>query len=155
MTMARLFRAGMLLCVLPLAASMTHGAEAFAAAARPQPTPEQVATIKAWYLQIARQLESKKQYPAAALPRREQGTVVILFRLDRQAQLVSSRILRTSDSATLDNAGLALVRQAQPFPPPPPLANLQFDVPIRYRVDRPLLPRCTLVNRLLGPCTSQ
>jgi TonB family protein len=140
-------------CLLLSPCLSGYGA-AFAAPAQPQRTPEQVGAIKAWNLQISRQIESKKRYPAAALLRREQGTVVIRFRLDRQGQLVSTRILRTSGIATLDNAGLALVRQAQPFPPPPPLAALQFDVPIRYWVNRPLLPRCTLLNRLLGPCTS-
>jgi TonB family protein len=141
------------ICLLLLPCLSGCGA-AFAAAAQPQRTPEQVTAIQAWYLQLSRQIESKKQYPAAALQRREQGTVGIRFRLDRQGQLVSSRILRTSGIATLDNAGLALIGQAQPFPPPPPFAGLQFDVAIRYRVDLPLLPRCTLVNRLLGPCIS-
>ncbi len=138
------------ICLLLLPCLGGCGA-AFAAAAQPQRTPEQVTAIQAWYLQLSRQIESKKQYPAAALQRREQGTVGIRFRLDRQGQLVSSRILRTSGIATLDNAGLALIGQAQP---PPPFAGLQFDVAIRYRVDLPLLPRCTLVNRLLGPCIS-
>jgi protein TonB len=161
MTMTRLFQSAMLVCMLSLAPSATYGVEgtseaheAFAAAAaQPQPTPQQVAAIAAWYKQIVRQLESRKQYPAAALPRREQGTVLILFRLDRQGQLVSSRISRTSGSATLDNAGLALVRHAQPFSPPPPLAGLQFSVPIRYWVYP--LPRCTFLNRLFQPCVSQ
>ncbi len=153
--MTRLVRAVMLLCVLPLAASMTHGAEAFAAAAQPQPTPEQVAVVEAWKLKIGRQLESKKKYPAAARMQREQGTVLILFRLDRQGRLVGIRIARGSGSPTLDNAGLALVRQAQPFPPPPPsLAEPQLTLPINYRIRPAPLPRCTLVNRLLGPCTS-
>src|SRR5262245_62036040 len=100
MTMTRLFQSVVLLAVLLLAPCVTYGAErtgeayeAFAAAAQPQQrTPEQVAAIRAWYLQISRQIESKKQYPAAALPRREQGIVEIRFRLDRQGQLVSSRI---------------------------------------------------------------
>jgi TonB family protein len=158
MTPMRLFQSAILLCMLPLCTGMTYGVErtseeyrAFAAAAAPQRTPEQAAAIAAWQLQIVRQLNSKKQYPAAALARREQGTVLILFRLDRQGQLVGSRIARTSGNATLDNAGLALVRQAQPFPPPPPLAHLLFSVPIRYSFP---LPRCTLLSRLLGPCTS-
>ena len=157
MIITRLFRAVMLLCVLPLAPCVTYGAErtseayeAFAAAAQPQPTPAQIAAIEAWKLQIARQLESKKQYPADARLRREQGAVLIVFRLDRQGRLVSSRIVRGSGSATLDNAGLALVRDAQPFAPPPAAVG-NIVLPIRYRYS---LPRCTLLNRLLGPCTS-
>src|SRR5262245_46333321 len=124
--MRRLFQFAMLLCVLPFASSATYAVErtteayeAFAAAAQPQRTPERVAAIEAWKVQVMRQLESKKQYPAAARLRREQGAVLILFRLDRQGRLISSRIVRGSGSATLDNAGLALVSQAQPFPPPP------------------------------------
>jgi outer membrane biosynthesis protein TonB len=64
--------------------------------------------------------------------------VVILFRLDRQAQLVSSRILRTSGSATLDNAGLALVRQAQPFHRRP----LSQTYSLMYRSAIGLIGRC-------------
>ena|SRR5262245_8078288 len=159
MTITRLFRSVALLCVLSLAPCVTYGAErtsgayeAFAAAAQPQRSPAQVAAIEAWKVQIVRQLESRKQYPADARSRREEGAVLIVFRLDRQGRLVSSRIVRGSGSATLDNAGLALVSQAQPFPPPPPVAvGKQIILPIRYHYS---LPRCTLVNRLLGPCTT-
>jgi periplasmic protein TonB len=157
MIMTRLFKSVVLLCVLSLAPCVTYGAErmseaheAFAAAA-PQLTPAQVAAIEAWRKQIGKQLESKKKYPADARARREEGDVLIVFHLDRQGRLVGSRIVRGSGSATLDKAGLALVREAQPFPPPPPLAaSKRIILPIRYH----WLPRCTLANRLLGPCTS-
>jgi periplasmic protein TonB len=159
MTMTRLFQGVVLLGVLSLTPCVTYGAErtseayeAFAAAAQSQRTPEQGAAIGAWKSQIARQLESKKRYPAAARSRREEGNVLIVFRLDRQGRLVSSRIVRSSGSATLDKAGLALVSHAQPFPPPPPAAfGKPIILPIRYHYS---LPRCTLLNRLLGPCTS-
>jgi len=124
---------------------------AFAAPAQPQRTPEQVAAFEAWRKQIGRQLESRKQYPPDARARREEGDVLIVFHLDRQGRLIGSRIVRSSGSAALDKAGLALVRQAQPFPPPPALTvGKRIILPIRYH----WLPRCTLVNRLLGPCTS-
>jgi protein TonB len=141
MIMTRLFSSGLLLCMLLPVACRAHALErtseayeAFAAAAPPQRTPEQVAAIEAWKVQIVRQLESRKQYPAGARLRREEGAVLIVFRLDRQGRLVSSRIVQGSGSATLDNAGLALVRQAQPFQPPPPVAvGKQIILPIRYR----------------------
>jgi periplasmic protein TonB len=141
MTMTRLVRCVVLLFVLSLSPCVTYGEErtseayeAFAAAAQPQRTPEQVAAVEAWRKKIGRQLESKKHYPAAARVRREEGDVLIVFRLDRQGRLVSSRIVRSSGSATLDKAGLALVREAQPFPPPPPVAfGKPIILPIQYR----------------------
>jgi TonB family protein len=141
-------------CLLLLPCLSGCGAAfAAAAAAAQRLTPEQVAALEAWKRQVVRQLESKKQYPAAALPRREQGTVLILFHLDRRGRLLGSRISKGSGSTTLDNAGLALVHQAQPFPPPP-VTETRLTLPINYSVRVAPLPRCTLANRLLGPCTS-
>lgn len=82
--MSALGRAAAFSSCLLLVPCLSGCGAAFAAAAQLQRTPEQVAAIEAWKVQINRQLESKKQYPAAARSRREQGVVLILFRLDRQ-----------------------------------------------------------------------
>jgi TonB family protein len=159
MIMRRLFRSLTLVCMLPLSVCIAHGLErksegyeALAAAAPPKRTPEQVAALAAWKLQVARQLERKKQYPAAARARREQGTVFVFFVVDRQGRLSDSRVLRSSGFATLDSASLNLVRQAQPFPPPPAeLTALQFKmtVPVIYT-----LGRCGPLDRLFGRCAA-
>jgi protein TonB len=63
--------------------------------------------------------------------------VQVLFTLDRTGQLRGSRVLRSSGAALLDDEALALLRRAQPFPPPPtemPGATVDLTVPIRFNL---------------------
>ena len=165
MTMTPLLRGAVVLCTLPLAPCMTTALaqqwqinETSPLDARAAATPSRPAeAFKAWTFRVARHIASKKRYPAAASARREQGTVVVTFVLDRQGRLSGNRVLRTSGFATLDSAALELVRQAQPFPAPPsgsaaPRFNMVIN--IRYELTPPL-PRCTFLNRLFQPCVSQ
>jgi protein TonB len=93
--------------------------------------------IPTWRSRVVSILERNKRYPSAAQARHEQGTAQLAFSLDRQGRLTSSKILRSSGSAALDNETLELVRRAQPFPPPPPeLAGgeISLSVPIRFSI---------------------
>jgi protein TonB len=158
MIMTPFLRGAMLLCTLPLAVCMTTALtpqgqvsetsplEASAAAAQSRPAE----TFKAWTLQVTRHIASKKRYPAASIARREQGSVVVAFTIDRQGGLVRSRISRSSGFAALDNAALELVRQAQPFPPPPAglsVPHINLTLPISYTFGR-----CGPLDRLFGRC---
>jgi protein TonB len=120
----------------------------------PQAIPDQVAAIPVapmlaplsprpsnvlptWKIQVAALLERNKRYPAQAQSRREQGVVQLAFSLDRHGMVVASRVAASSGSAALDEEAIALIRRAQPFPPPPPeLAGAQVDltVPIRFNL---------------------
>ncbi len=91
------------------------------------------AAILSWQRSLVAQLERHKRYPAQA--RGEQGVASLAFHIDRRGTLLSSRIVRSSGSAALDEETLALVKRAQPFPPPPagmPDDQLSFVVPVRY-----------------------
>jgi protein TonB len=86
-----------------------------------------------WQRALVAQIERHKRYPPQA--RGEQGVAKLEFRLDRGGRIVTSRIAQTSGSAALDAETLALIRRAQPFPPPPADVSeeqLSFVVPIRY-----------------------
>jgi periplasmic protein TonB len=101
---------------------------------RPKPSAAQVAS---WYRKIAKQVEQHKGYPASARARHETGTAELAFTLDRSGKVVTSRIVRTSGSAALDQETMDTVRRAQPFPSPP--ANIagetfEFTVPIRFNI---------------------
>jgi len=101
---------------------------------RPRPSAAQVAS---WHRRIAQQVERHKGYPASARARHETGTAELAFTLDRNGKLVTSRILRTSGSAALDQETIDTVRRAQPFPPPPPNMPgdaFDFTVPIRFNI---------------------
>jgi len=120
----------------------------------PQAIPEQVAAIPAaptqgqiiptnssvvptWKTKIVALLERNKRYPETAQSRREQGVAQVFFSLDRQGRVLESRVVRSSGANALDEEALALLRRAQPFPPPPQeLAGDHVDltVPIRFNL---------------------
>jgi protein TonB len=90
-----------------------------------------------WTSQLVARLERYKRYPAAAQARGEHGVVQLAFSVDRNGHVHDARIVRSSGSAELDRATLALVRRAEPLPPPPtgmPGARIPVVVPIRYRI---------------------
>lgn len=65
------------------------------------------------------------------------GVVNLSFTINRQGQVLSSRISRGSGVSELDREALDMLRRAQPFPTPPAdIADSQFrfDVPVRYTI---------------------
>jgi protein TonB len=100
------------------------------------PRPERArADTATWKSQVVTLLEHNKRYPSDARARGEQGVARLAFRIDSDGHLLSSRLVASSGSAALDAETLALVRRAQPFPPPPPeLAGSELMVPLRFNI---------------------
>jgi protein TonB len=101
---------------------------------RPRPSAAQVAS---WHRRIAQQVERHKGYPPSARKRHETGTAQLAFTLDRNGKVVTSRIVRTSGSAALDQETIDTVRRAQPYPAPPPNMpgdTFDFTVPIHFNI---------------------
>jgi periplasmic protein TonB len=100
------------------------------------PRPVQArAVVATWRNQIVTILERNKRYPSDARARGEQGVTRLAFSIDGQGRLLSSRIVASSGSATLDAETLALVQRAQPYPPPPPeLAGSEMTVPVSFNI---------------------
>ena len=101
---------------------------------RPKPSAAQIAS---WYRRIAQQVERHKGYPPSARARHETGTAELAFTLDRSGKVMTSRIVRTSGSAALDQETIDTVRRAQPYPSPPPNMpgeTFEFTVPIRFNI---------------------
>jgi protein TonB len=108
-----------------------------AAPVQGRPNKSDSNAIPTWRIRVVGILERNKRYPSAAQARHEQGTAQLAFSLDRHGRVISTRILRSSGSATLDHETLELVRRAQPFPPPPaelPGAEIKLSVPIRFNI---------------------
>ena len=100
-----------------------------------QPNPINSAAAESWDMQIFAQLKRNLRYPPKAQARGEKGVVRISFSLDRHGRLIDSRILSSSGVAQLDEEALALLRRAQPFPPPPadvPGERINRDAPISF-----------------------
>jgi protein TonB len=120
----------------------------------PQALPEQTAALPAaptqgqitrntsnavptWKSQMLALLERNKRYPESAQSRHQQGTAQVFFSLDRQGRVIDSRLVRSSGASALDDEALALLRRAQPFPPPPPELpgpRIDLTVPIRFNL---------------------
>jgi TonB family protein len=89
--------------------------------------------IANWQLSLLAHIDRFKRYPAQA--RGAEGVANLSFSIDRKGRLLSSRIVKSSGSAILDAETLALIRRAQPLPPPPnevDTASLSFVVPINF-----------------------
>jgi periplasmic protein TonB len=104
----------------------------------PQAAPTSAAraaapVIASWQRRLIAQLERYKRYPPQA--HGKLGEARLAFSIDRQGRVLTSRIVRSSGSDALDDEALALVKRAEPLPPPPaglPDDQLSFEVPIRY-----------------------
>jgi len=84
---------------------------------------------------LAMRLAEVKQYPAAALAQREQGEVLIGFRLDRGGRVLSWQIARSSGYDELDAEVARMLARAAPFPPLPRAwhaDSASFQVPVGF-----------------------
>ena len=64
-------------------------------------------------------LNAHKRYPDAARPLRAQGTVTVRFTIGPSGDVSGVAIVGSSGNAALDQAALAMVRDASPMPAPP------------------------------------
>jgi protein TonB len=94
-------------------------------------------SVVRWQSLLAAHIEHFKRYPIEARSRGDQGTARVAFTIDHEGRLLSSRIVQSSGSATLDKETLAMLARAQPMPRPPDQvsdAELTFVVPVRFNI---------------------
>jgi len=106
------------------------------ATAPPQTRATQSVVVR-WESELAAHIEHFKRYPAEARLHGDQGTAKVAFTIDHEGHLLTSRIVQSSGSATLDEETLAMLARAQPMPRPPdgiPDAELSFVVPVRFNI---------------------
>jgi protein TonB len=88
-----------------------------------------------WQKKLMAHLERFKRYPSRGVPR--SARIEVGFTLDRLGHVVSAEIRQGSGDPAFDQAALAMLRRADPVPPPPPLVaddGLNFTLPVVYRV---------------------
>jgi len=93
--------------------------------------------IVRWKSALVAHIERFKRYPAKARSSGEQGVAKVAFTIDHQGRLLTSRIMESSGSPTLDQETLAMLVRAQPMPRPPgevPDNQLSFVVPVRFNI---------------------
>lgn len=88
-----------------------------------------------WQKELAAHLDKYKRYPGDRS--HQNAEIVIIFALDRTGHVVSTNIAKSSGDSAFDDAALAMIRRADPVPPPPPLVaddGLSFSMPVIFRV---------------------
>jgi protein TonB len=88
-----------------------------------------------WQKKLMAHLERFKRYPSTGMARSTR--IEVGFTLDRLGHVVSAEIRQGSGDPAFDQAALAMLRRADPVPPPPPLVaddGLSFTLPVVYRV---------------------
>jgi TonB family protein len=90
------------------------------------------------YLGNARlRIEKAKRYPREARRRGWEGKVVLSFQINRKGEVTQIRLVQTSGYQELDEEGIATIRRASPFPPPP-LADqnkLEVEIPLVFKLE--------------------
>jgi len=86
-----------------------------------------------WQKELVVHLNKNRRYPADRTQR--EARIVIAFVLDRGGHVLSANIAQSSGDASFDREALAMMRRADPVPPPPPLVadeGLSFTLPVDF-----------------------
>jgi protein TonB len=90
------------------------------------------------YLGNARmRIEKAKRYPREARRRGWEGKVVLSFQINRKGEVSQIRLVQSSGYPELDDEGIATIRRASPFAPPP-LADqikLEVEIPLVFKLE--------------------
>ena len=88
-----------------------------------------------YFSRLVAWLNRYKDYPPEVKKRKQQGTVLLAFSIDRAGEVLAARIQTRSGYPLLDRAALAMLDRAAPLPPMPdsmPRERLHLAVPIEY-----------------------
>lgn len=94
----------------------------------PGETVDFMAQLQAW-------LERHKEYPRRARLRRQEGTALLYFVMDREGRVLDYRLERSSGHRLLDREVMDMLERAQPLPKMPDQmsqARLELVVPVQF-----------------------
>jgi len=93
-----------------------------------------------WYLGLIWQkIEEAKVYPETARRNNQEGTVKVQFLVWKDGRTKEISIVKSSGKNVLDRASLETIKMASPFPPIPPLLELEeinVKIPIVFELER-------------------
>lgn len=72
-----------------------------------------------WKSRLQGHLMGFKRYPSLARKQRQQGTAIIRFVVNKEGYVLSTKLIKSSGAAALDQEALAVIKRAQPLPLPP------------------------------------
>ena len=85
--------------------------------------------------QLVAWLEKHKEYPRRARLRRQEGTALLQFVMDRSGKVLEYRILESSGYKLLDEEVVAMIERASPLPEPPAAMEgerFEYKVPVWF-----------------------
>jgi len=90
-----------------------------------------------WQVALVAHIRQFMKYPAEARADDEQGVVRVIFTINHEGLLQSSKVVQSSGHPLLDQEVLDMLARAQPMPRPPentPDSALSFVLPVRYNI---------------------
>jgi protein TonB len=102
-----------------------------------QPCFAQMDTVGQWEAQVTLRLADQRRFPPEA--KGQSGAAKVAFTIDRSGHLISETLVESTGSALLDAEAIAMVKRAQPFPPPPPEVredSPKFELPVVFSSPR-------------------
>lgn len=84
-------------------------------------------------------LEKYKKYPRFAGWRKPEGRVTLRVQFDRSGKVLSTKVVKSSGHAKLDDGAIATIRKADPLPPFPSEMKqdaVTWDIPVDFTLTR-------------------
>lgn len=88
-----------------------------------------------YFLQLMAWLNRYKEYPVELKKKKKQGVVTLQFSINRQGELLDSKVIQSSGFPDLDQAAIRMLKQANPLPRIPGSMRrerLTLAIPIEY-----------------------
>ena len=105
------------------------------APAAPAPSAAPSRAVPSWQGRLLSHLERHKRYPRSAQARRQEGVAQVRFTIDRNGNVLSVRLDRSSGVASLDEETVEMVQRASPLPAPPEEMakdRIELVVPVQF-----------------------
>ncbi|CAO3404629.1 energy transducer TonB [Azospirillum palustre] len=105
------------------------------APAAPAPSAAPSRAVPSWQGRLLSHLERHKRYPRAAQARRQEGVAQVRFTIDREGNVLSVQLDRSSGVSSLDEETVEMVRRASPLPAPPEEMakdRIELVVPVQF-----------------------
>lgn len=100
-----------------------------------QETAEYTSAKNSYFARLMGTLQRNKRYPKEAKKKKEQGTVMLQFSINKRGDVIAANIAESSGHLLLDEAALQMLRKASPLPSiPDSLAQQQLEItiPVEY-----------------------
>lgn len=133
----------------PLLAALLGLLAAFPSYAQTEPQSD---SVKAWKVRLAAHINSNKFFPVEAWG--QTGQAKVTFVIDRSGRLISRAVAESAGSRSLDDAALAIIARAEPFPAPPSELkddSFSFTVPMVFSGRQFQVPSFQVVLSGAGP----